>query len=214
MNVIDLMKGNQSFQDIYFKNHEKEFLSLVQNGQNPKALFIGCSDSRVIPSLIMDTKPGELFMIRNIGNFVPPYSPDDDYHGTAAAIEYAVEVLNVEDIIVCGHSHCGACESLHNPPKKNLPHVSKWLELGSKAKESVSIMAKENSLTMDELYRLTERTSIIFQLENLLTYPYIKEKVDSEKMFIHGWYYKIETGEIEYYNTNTHSFEPISSFGN
>ncbi len=210
MKMFELIKGNQSFKNFYFKSHEKEFLNLVKDGQNPKVLFIGCSDSRVIPNLIINTGPGELFVVRNIGNFVPPYSPDDDYHGTAAAIEYAVEVLNVEDIIVCGHSHCGACESLHKPPKKNLLHVNKWLELGLKAKKFAIL---SNPKTTEDLYRLTERISIVFQLENLLTYPYIKNKVDNEKLFIHGWYYKIETGEIECYNSSNQSFEPISSFG-
>ncbi len=208
MKIFDLMKGNQSFQNVYFENHEKEFLDLVNHGQEPKVLFIGCSDSRVIPSLIMGTKPGELFVIRNIGNFVPPYSPDDDYHGTAAAIEYAVNVLNVEDIIVCGHTHCGACESLFKPRNKDLPHVNKWLELGNKAKE---IALSKNISDNDEKLRLTEQISIVLQVENLLTYPYIKERVKDKKIFIHGWYYIIEKGELEYYNSKTQSFEPLDS---
>ena len=208
MKIFDLMKGNQSFQNVYFENHEKEFLDLVNHGQEPKVLFIGCSDSRVIPSLIMGTKPGELFVIRNIGNFVPPYSPDDDYHGTAAAIEYAVNVLNVEDIIVCGHTHCGACESLFKPRNKALPHVNKWLELGNKAKE---IALSKNISDNDEKLRLTEQISIVLQVENLLTYPYIKERLENKKIFVHGWYYIIEKGELEYYNSKTQSFEPLAS---
>ena len=180
MKIFELMKGNQSFQNVYFENHEKEFLDLVNHGQEPKVLFIGCSDSRVIPSLIMGTKPGELFVIRNIGNFVPPYSPDDDYHGTAAAIEYAVNILNVEDIIVCGHTHCGACESLFKPRNKDLPHVNKWLELGEKEKE---IALSKNISDNDEKLRLTEQISIVLQVENLLTYPYIKERVKNKKIF-------------------------------
>lgn len=208
MKIFELMKGNKSFQDVYFENHEKEFLDLVNHGQEPKVLFIGCSDSRVIPNLIMGTKPGELFVVRNIGNFVPPYSPNNDYHGTAAAIEYAVNVLNVEDIIVCGHTHCGACESLFKPIDKNLPHVNKWLELGKRAKE---ITLSKNVSDNEEKLRLTEQISIVLQVENLLTYPYIKERLESKKIFIHGWYYIIETGEIEYYNSKIQSFEPLSS---
>ena len=111
----EFVKGNETFQQTYFKKHEAQLLNLVQNGQNPRALFIGCSDSRVIPDLIVQTRPGDLFVVRNVGNFVAPYKPDEDFHSTAAGIEYAVAVLEVSEIIICGHSHCGAIAALYNP---------------------------------------------------------------------------------------------------
>ena len=107
-----LMFGNALFQESYYKAHEKDFLELVKKGQHPKALYIGCSDSRVLPNLITKSLPGDLFVIRNVGNFVAPYSPNEDFHATASAIEYAVSILKVKNIIVCGHTHCGAISAI------------------------------------------------------------------------------------------------------
>ena len=113
MSIHSLISGNNRFKNKKFKKYEVKFLDLIKNGQKPKALYIGCSDSRVIPDLITNSKPGDLFVVRNVGNFVAPYEPDLGYHSTASAIEYAISVLNVSDIIVCGHSHCGAIEALY-----------------------------------------------------------------------------------------------------
>jgi carbonic anhydrase len=208
MNIDTLIKGNQKFKDANFPKLEGKFDDLVQNGQKPTVLFIGCSDSRVVPDLIVDSKPGDMFILRNIGNFVPPYKGDNDFHGSSAAIEYAVSVLKVEDIIVCGHSHCGACASLYqdlsNEP--HLQHVKKWLELGHKAKE-YTLLANPNRDDKEAILRTTERISIKHQLENLLTYPEIFRKVKSGELNIHGWYYKIEDGSIEYYDGESCDFK-------
>jgi len=211
--IFELMEGAKIFQTKYFKDHKVIFEELAEKGQNPQALFIGCSDSRVMPDVMIDTKPGDLFVVRNVGNFVPIYKPSEDFHGTAAGIEYAVNVLKVKDIIVCGHSHCGACESLYKPKSKNTPHVNKWLELGEKAKKAVKFLAKDTT-SQEEIYRLTERVSIIFQLDNLLSYPYIKQKVANKELFIHGWYFKIETGEIDYYDLDEEIFKPLATYQN
>jgi len=212
MTISDFIKGHKEFQSIYFKNNEDVFLDLIENGQNPTALFIGCSDSRVIPNLILNSKPGELFVVRNIGNFVPPFKPDDDFHGTAAAIEYAVNCLNVRDIIVCGHSDCGAIKSLFkNIDEKELPHVKKWLELGEKAKSTSLIFSKNFNVNEKEMYEMTEKFSIVNQIENLLTYPYIKERHEKDELFIHGWYYRLENGDLEYYDPKNYQFEKISN---
>lgn len=112
MNLQEYAQGNQLFK-AYFKKNKESLLKLVTSGQSPKALFIGCSDSRVIPDMIVQTNPGDLFVVRNVGNFVPPYKLDNDFHSTATGIEYAVSVLNVDEIIICGHTHCGACNHLY-----------------------------------------------------------------------------------------------------
>ena len=104
--------GNEEFKNSYFKNHEKELIDLVENGQHPKALFIGCADSRVVPALMTGTAPGDLFVVRNVGNFVAPYDPNTQLHASAPGIEYAVTALKVSEIIICGHTHCGAIHSL------------------------------------------------------------------------------------------------------
>ncbi len=210
MNIDELIKGNQKFKDIHFPKLEGKFDDLIENGQKPKILFVGCSDSRVVPDLIVDSKPGDMFILRNIGNFVPPYKGDNDFHGSSAAIEYAVSVLEVKDIIVCGHSHCGACASLYQDLDDNphLVHVTKWLELGKKAKE-YTLLATADKNDKEQILRTTERISIKHQLENLLTYPEIYRKVNSGELDIHGWYYKMEDGSIEYYDGEICDFRPL-----
>jgi carbonic anhydrase len=206
----EFVVGNETFQQTYFKKHEAQLLSLVKEGQNPRALFIGCSDSRVIPDLIIQSNPGDLFVIRNVGNFVAPYKPDEDFHSTAAGIEYAVGVLEVSEIIICGHSHCGAIEALYKSScDTSMVHTAKWLTLGEKAK-TMAMLALGESADKTELLRATEYLSIVTQIENLLTYPYVKKLVEDDKLFIHGWYYDIETGGIEYYDPDSYQFRPLS----
>ena len=208
MNLEEYAEGNKLFK-AYFKKNKESLLKLVRSGQSPKALFIGCSDSRVIPDLMVQSNPGDLFVIRNVGNFVPPYKPDEDFHATASGIEYAVSVLNVHEIIICGHTHCGACkhlyEKIENP---SLIHTKKWLELGEGAKTSAVLSLGANA-PQDELLRLTEKLSIIKQIENILTYPNVKERFENGDIYIHGWYYDIETGNIDYYNADRYEFLPL-----
>lgn len=205
-NVENLLQGNGLFKKGYFKKNERELLDMVANGQQPKALFIGCADSRIVPSLITSASPGQLFVLRNVGNFVAPYKPDEDYHATASGIEYAVTELNVSEIIICGHTHCGAIESLYKEmDDRRFVHTKKWLSLGKKAKE-LATLALGKDADKDTLLRLTEKVSILFQIENLLTYPYVKELADQGTLHIHGWLYHMETGEIEYYDPDTYQF--------
>jgi carbonic anhydrase len=213
MKIDELVRGFERFKANNFKKYQNKFLDLVQNGQHPKVLFIACSDSRVDPSLITDSKPGELFTIRNIGNMVAPFSPDDDFHSTGAGIEYAVSVLGVSDIIVCGHSHCGAIGGLYDiPSDPHLIHVRKWLELANEAKNYVSLHAPHD-LHFEERLELTEKVSVLFQLNHLLTYPEVKRKVQDGELSLRGWYYRLETGELEYYDDESKMFLPMTSRG-
>lgn len=210
MTAETLIKGNELFQESYFKDNEKELLKLAKEGQRPKALYIGCSDSRVIPDLMMQSKPGDLFVIRNVGNFVAPYSPNVDYHSTASAIEYAVSVLEVEAIIICGHTHCGACKALYETiDNPELIHTKHWLRLGEEAK-NLAIKAIGADADKERLLRLTEQFSVITQLEHLLTYPSVQKRVKNGEIKIHGWYYDIENGNIEYYDPEHCLFQPLS----
>jgi carbonic anhydrase len=211
MNMEEYAKGNQLFRN-YFKKNKESLLHLVESGQSPKALFIGCSDSRVIPDMMIQSNPGDLFVIRNVGNFVPPFKPDEDFHSTASAIEYAVSVLNVAEIIICGHTHCGACEHLFEDMGDNphLIHTKKWLELGESAKKS-AILSLGADADREDLLRLTEKLSVIKQIENLLTYPNVKERFEADDLHIHGWCYDVETGKIEYYNAETYEFSPLKT---
>ena len=208
MTLEKYAKGNELFR-AYFKKNKKSLLDLVQSGQAPKALFIGCSDSRVIPDLMLQTSPGDLFVIRNVGNFVPPYKPDEDFHATASGIEYAVSVLKVKEIIICGHTHCGACQHLYEPVEDNsLIHTKKWLELGENAKKSAILSLGANA-PLEDLLRLTEKLSVINQIDNILTYPSVKKRFEADDLHIHGWCYDMETGKIEYYNADTYEFLPL-----
>ncbi|WP_457597286.1 carbonic anhydrase [Hydrogenimonas sp.] len=205
-------EGVEAFQAIHFKKHEEEFRELVEKGQSPKALFIGCSDSRVLPNLITNTGPGDLFVMRNVGNFVPPFKPDNDFHATAAAIEYAAFNLRVEEIIVCGHSDCGACKALyedHSAYADEIPHTIKWLELGMDAKALALRSVGEGD--KKALQEATEKFSVLYQLKNLLTYPNVKRRVEEGSLFLHGWWYDIASGKVEYYDPETKTFLPLIS---
>ncbi|MFV0481605.1 MAG: carbonic anhydrase, partial [Campylobacteraceae bacterium] len=170
-----------------------------------------CSDSRVNPSLITSSQPGELFIIRNVGNLVPPYAPNSEYHSTAAGIEYAVSVLGVTDVIVCGHSHCGAIDGTYeNIDNPSLVHVKKWLELADEAKHYVNENVPDG-LPLKQRLELTEKVSVLFQLENLLTYPEIKKKVNEGELFLRGWFYHINSCVLEYYNDEKKVFMPMES---
>ena len=209
MNLQEYAEGNELFRN-YFKKNKESLLNLVKSGQSPKALFIGCSDSRVIPDLIVQSNPGDLFVLRNVGNFVPPFKPDEDFHATASGIEYAVSVLKVQEIIICGHTHCGACKALYEDIQdSSLIHTKKWLELGESAKKSALLSLGANA-DKDALLRLTEKLSVVKQIENLLTYPNVKKRFEAGDLYIHGWYYDMETGKIEYYDADNYEFAPLN----
>jgi carbonic anhydrase len=209
--ISELIEGHKDFKESYFCHNTDSFKELVEKGQSPKFLFIGCSDSRVIPTMITGAKEGDLFVVRNVGNFVPPYNPNNDFHGTATGIEYAVCHLKVENIIVCGHSYCGACASIWSQhDEKKTPHIKKWIQLAAKTKEAVQHQLKmKNIVDNEQKLRITERVSIVHQLENILTYPYVKDALDSGQIKLHGWYYRMEDGVIENYDFDTKSFKEI-----
>ncbi len=209
--IREFEKGHQYFRSVKFKQNEERFKKLVQEGQSPRALFIGCSDSRVMPNMITGSGPGDLFIVRNIGNFVPPFSPDDDYHATASAIEYAVTDLEVSDIIVCGHSDCGAikaCFEHHEPNEENI-HTVKWLQLGEPARDTARRSLPGESLELQRDF--AEKVSVVFQLENLLSYPAVQRRVDEGKLYLHGWHYNLATGEILYFDEAALEFKPLGA---
>jgi carbonic anhydrase len=206
--TLNFARGHQTFKDLDFKQHEAEFIRLVKEGQSPQTLFIGCSDSRIIPELILSVRPGDLFVIRTAGNFVPP-KDFLETDGVAATIQYALEVLNVRHIIICGHSHCGAIQGLFqelDPNKFGL--VKRWIQFGEQAKK-MSLLTAKPSTPKEDLYAIAEQISVLYQLENLISYPFIRKRVDEGKLELHGWYFKIETGEIFYYDPEQYRFKPL-----
>lgn len=204
-----LFNGYMKFKAEDFERHRRLFQEIGRK-QNPHTLFIGCSDSRVVPNLITQTDPGELFIVRNIANIVPPYRQTDEYVATTSVIEYAVLALEVDTIVVCGHSNCGGCASLNLPPERldHLPHVRKWLEISREVKGRVDRLMTGES--QEEREWLTEQVNVLVQMKNLLTYPYVAERYRQGKLNIHGWHYIIESGEIYNFNDSTQLFELIS----
>lgn len=184
-----LLEGLRRYQRDQLPQLRDRFAKLAAEGQTPTTLFIGCSDSRLLPNLLTDSGPGEIFMVRNVGNFVPPFEDDAGFHGVSAAIEFGVLTLGVTDIVVCGHSDCGAIRALYQPPDQLSPHIKSWLELGRPAMTSV-IQDEREKLTQ------TEKLSIIVQLERLLSFPMVRERVEAGRLTLHGWYFVIATGEV------------------
>lgn len=201
-----LLQGLIKFRKNDFEVH-RELFGKLSRSQNPHTLFIGCSDSRLVPNLITQTLPGELFVIRNIANIVPPYRNTQEYLATTAAIEYAVNVLEVQNIIVCGHSNCGGCKSLYSPDEEldTIPHTKKWLELAGNVKNRVLAEVTEDEKGKREW--MTEQINVVEQLKHLLTYPFIRDKYTQQTLTIDGWYYIIETGEVYIYNRQNGVFE-------
>lgn len=183
-----LLKGLTRFKREYFPALEEHYQRLIAENQRPHTLFIGCADSRLVPSKLTDSQPGDLFVVRNVGNLVPPFESSEGFHGVSAAIEFAVGVLEVRDIVICGHSHCGAIQALYEPPKYRSAHIEKWLELAQPAMVDGEMSG--------DLLRRTEQRSIILQLDHLLTFPVVHERVEAGALGLHGWYYVIEDGEV------------------
>jgi len=184
-----LFDGVKEFNANDFHDHKDLFEKIGRN-QDPHTLFIGCSDSRVVPNLITKTLPGELFVIRNIANLVPMFRKSDEFLATTSAIEYAIKILNVSTILICGHSNCGGCSALYmNELAGNeIPHTRKWLELAKKVKEKM-IRLKIVDPTIREW--MTEQLNIVEQMNHLLSYPYILDKYNAGELNILGWYYII-----------------------
>lgn len=194
--------------------HQDLFEQLAQ-GQKPRVLFITCSDSRIDPNLITNTDPGELFVIRNAGNIIPPYGATNG--GEGAAVEYAINALGIEQIIVCGHSHCGAMKGLLQLGKleEEMPLVYDWLRHAEATRRLVAENYKGYS--KDELLEIAIAENVLTQIENLKTYPVIHSRIYQGKLQIYGWIYLIETGEVLAFDPDTHSYIPpqtqIEEFG-
>lgn len=220
----ELLERLRRFHDQTFPGVQDQFQDLVTHGQHPTILFIGCSDSRLVPYLLTGTGPGELFVVRNVAAFVPPHdgmlpAPSGDispegaylgaarrwtgYHGTAAAIEFAVLSLKVSRIVVCGHSHCGGIRALYEGTPKEAINLAAWLDLGREAVLPVQMSA--------EALRRTEQRAVILQLERLMGYPMVRARVEAGQLALHGWHYVIEEGEVHVFDVKSGQFVPASS---
>jgi carbonic anhydrase len=200
--VEKVLKGLIRFQKKVFAKREKLFASLSKQ-QNPSVLFITCSDSRIDPSLLTQTDPGDIFIIRNAGNLIPTYGAA--IGGSTATIEYGVSVLQVKDIVVCGHTDCGAMKGLLQPEKlQELPAVKAWLQHA----ETTVRMVKDHCahLKGDELFAAIIRENVLVQLNHLRTHPAVATRLRRGDLRLHGWVYSIGTGEVWVYDSKKKDF--------
>ena len=185
---------------------KKALFEILSEGQAPEALFITCSDSRIETGMITQTDPGELFVIRNAGNIVPPYKTNAG--GVTASVEFALEVLNVGHIVICGHSDCGAMKGAQDPASiAHLPHVSEWLSFSADAVARVD--RKYPDLTGDARTKMVTRENVVLQLENLARHPSVARRLEAETVKTHGWVYDIKSGHVYIYDDAKGDFVPI-----
>ncbi|WP_035139290.1 carbonic anhydrase [Fischerella sp. PCC 9605] len=198
-----LLKGLQEFRANYVPAH-RDLLAQLAHGQKPRVMFITCSDSRIDPNLLTQTEIGELFIVRNAGNIIPPYGATNG--GEGATIEYAIQALGIEQIIVCGHSQCGAMNGLlHlNKLQEDMPLVYDWLKHAEATRRLVKDSYK--NYTDKELLEIAVAENVLTQIENLKTYPSVHSKLYQGKLQIYGWIYYIETGEVMAYDPKTHTY--------
>jgi carbonic anhydrase len=204
----NLIDGYHNFISKSYSEHKERYKKLSVQGQRPKTLIIACCDSRAAPETVFDAGPGELFVVRNVANLVPPSHPDGEYHGTSAALEFAIQALKVENIVVMGHARCGGIAAALDDnfePLSSSDFIGKWMSLVAPAREKIAHQ-KEN-LTDFELQRAMERMSIRVQIENLRTFKCVDTLEKAGRLRLHGAWFDIETGELWVLNSDTGAFE-------
>ncbi|WP_432821526.1 carbonic anhydrase [Trichloromonas sp.] len=206
--VKEFVAGFQRFQSGAV-GPDTELFDELKQGQTPRALLIGCSDSRVDPAILTDCAPGDLFVVRNVANLVPPCQTDASYHGVSAALEYAVCHLMVGHIIVLGHSQCGGINALMSGTCSNDEHsfIGRWVKIGERAKQKVLQGLPEKSPEMQQ--RACEQASILLSLDNLMTFPWLRQRVEEGSLALHGWYFDLQAGSLLGYCPDSGSFDPL-----
>jgi len=200
-----VVSGVARFRRSIFPKHRELFAELV-NGQRPEALFITCADSRIDPNLVTQTRPGDLFIIRNAGNIVPPHTRQAG--GVTASIEYGVAVLNVGHIVVCGHTHCGAMSGALDPESiAELPHVRDWLQ---HSRAAVEIVRERHGAIRAEHIREVIEQNVLVQLQHLRTHPVVAARLAAGRLELHGWVYEIETGDVYCHDESTGTFRALA----
>lgn len=200
-----IVKGLHHFRNGIFE-HQRDLFEKLVHGQNPLTLFISCSDSRVMPALMTQSGPGDLFELRNAGNIVPPFGASNG--GESATIEFAIAGLNVRDIVVCGHTHCGAMKALLDPKSADsMPLVKSWL---NHAETTRRIMAENYpNLAAEHRLNVAVQENVLVQIENLQTHPAVAVKLQRNEISLHAWVYKLESGEVFAYDQGEGHFVPL-----
>lgn len=185
-----LIEGFQRFRQGYYAERQALYERLAVEGQRPRAMVIACADSRVDPQLLFQADPGELFVLRNVANLAPPYQPDAGYHGASAALEFAVKGLEVEDIVVLGHAHCGGVAALLRGAPGETDFIGPWMSIAAAARTLAAAAAPEAA------QRLCEHETVRISLRNLLTFPWIQDRVAAGRLRLNGCWFDLAAGEL------------------
>ena len=206
--VNRLINGFTDFKNEFFEDDSVFFSRLVSRGQTPETMVISCSHSRVDPAIIFNTRPGELFMVRNVANLVPPYAPDNGHHGVSAAIEFGVKDLLVKHIIILGHAHCGGisalCKHCLDTPLEDRDFVNSWIQIARPAIESLSDIT-----TIEDAQHPAERASIVNSLQNLASFPWVNQAISENRQAIHGWWFDMDEGSLWAYDPKAGEFQKL-----
>jgi carbonic anhydrase len=203
----DLIDGYRAFHRGQLRREQARYRELADRGQSPEIMVIGCCDSRVSPEVIFDSGPGELFVVRNIANLVPPYAPGASFQGVSSALEYAVQMLRVKHIVVLGHARCGGIKAFaeHSAPLTPSDFVGKWMSLIAPAKAAVEAHAKLDGTHLKQL----EQASLATTLDNLMTFPFVRDQVDKGRLTLYAAYFDVSSGELSVRNPITGWFDAV-----
>jgi carbonic anhydrase len=207
--ITQLIQGFQRFREQHFEHHDTLYQQLVAQGQTPQVLVVACCDSRVDPALVFNCDPGDLFVIRNVANLVPPLEGHSGRHGTTAAIEYGVSTLGVKHIVILGHAHCGGIVALVKTGGVGTPgsYIDDWMSLVESTRAEV--IEEMPNAPVEQQERACEQRAILASLSNLKTFPWIRERVERGSLVLHGWYFDIEQGQLLRYDETTCGFEAV-----
>lgn len=208
--ITNLIQGYRKFRKQYFSEPNSTFEDLVRLGQRPKILMIACSDSRVDPAIVMNCEPGELFVIRNVANLVPPFEDDLSYHGTSAALQFGICGLGIRHVILFGHTQCGGIQALLEQTPETCGHkgfIAKWMELAKPAHEAV--LQYHADVSLEKKNTLCGQYSLINSLRNLKTFPWIAERVADGSLSLHAWNFDLNKGMIEVLDQEQNYFKEL-----
>lgn len=208
--VDKLMQGYRRYRDGSYENSRSLIEDLVARGQRPEVAVVACSDSRVDPAILFQSDPGDLFVVRNVANLVPPMEEEGKYHGTSAALEFAVLGLGVKHLVVLGHAHCGGIKLMMDPEPydSSFKFVPSWVSMLAAAHRRV--LATMSNAGPEACTRACEQNAVLVSLENLTTFPWVRERVESGELQLHGWYVDIAVPELSAYDWEAGQFTPCA----
>ncbi len=207
-----LLKGFADFRLGYYREHLDLFEKLSTEGQSPEILIVGCADARVDPGILTQTKPGDIFTVRNVAAMVPPAQlpPDQRHHGTSAAIEFAVRGLGVKHIVILGHTLCGGIAALVDGAEGQFAHfdyMSTWTSIAQEPRDLV--MREVKGRPRAEILRIMEQAAVVNSVRNLMTFPWISERVEAGTLVLHAWWFNLTEGQLYAFDTSDAAFKPV-----